>query len=279
MDASGLATLTIDDRAGCGAVTTEIIRWKTDEEGEAVLRSIKELGGYAIRAMDDDVGKVREFYFDDQSWTVRYLVADTGNWLVGRRVLISPVSLGYPDWEDQAFPVALTKEQVESSPHISADRPVSRQIQAELHTYYGWPPYWRADAYLAIAAAQAEAAASEERDDDPHLRSTSAVIGYHAQAVGGEIGHVADFIVEDETWAIRYMVVDTRNWLPGKSVLVVPQWTKEVIWAQRKVDLDLSKEAIEKCPEFDPSVPVNREYEVRVYDYYGRPHYEARLGD
>jgi hypothetical protein len=131
-------------------------------------------------------------------------------------------------------------------------------MQAELHTYYGRPRCWR---------------------DDPHLRSTDEVIGYHVQAIDGEIGHVEDFIVEDETWAIRYMVVDTRNWLPGKNVLVAPQWTKEVVWAERKVDLDLSKEAIEKCPECDPSVPVNREYEARLYDYCGRPHYEARLGD
>jgi hypothetical protein len=196
-----------------------------------MLRSITELNGYTIRATDGDVGKVREFYFDDQSWTVRYLVADTGNWLVGRRVLISPVSLGYPDREDQAFPMALTKEQVENSRHIGADRPVSRQTQAGLHSHYGRPRYWR---------------------DDPHLRSTNEVIGYHVQAIGGEIGHVEDFVVEDETWAIRYIMADTRNWLPGKRVLVAPQWTKEVILAERKVDLDLSKEAMKSAPSSIP---------------------------
>lgn len=238
-----------------------------------MLRSIKNLGGYTLQATDGEVGKVREFYFDDQTWTVRYLVADTGNWLVGRLVLLSMASLGNPDWERKLFPVNLRKAQVEKSPPIEADEPVSRQMELDLHSYYGWPPYWNASAYIAAARVNAQ----QDRAGDPHLRSTREVIGYHIQATDGEIGHVDDFVVDDEVWVIRYMVVDTRNWLPGKKVLVAPLWTSDIDWASRRVSVDLARDTIKSGPEFDPSRPVNREYEVRLYDYYGRPHYWTRV--
>jgi hypothetical protein len=238
-----------------------------------MLRSIKGLRGYTLSATDGDVGKVREFYFDDRSWTIRYLVADTGNWLTDRLVLLSTTSLGNPDWEAKVFPVGLARKQVEESPPISADEPVSRQMEMDLHGYYGWPPYWHGAAYMALAQLQAK----RKQRGDPHLRSTREVIGYHIQATDGEIGHVDDLIVDDEAWSIRYMIVDTRNWLPGKKVLVAPQWTADIDWAGRRVSVDLSQDAIENGPEFDPSMPVNREYEVRLYDYYGRPHYWTRV--
>jgi hypothetical protein len=201
------------------------------------------------------------------------MVADTGNWLSDRSVLLSTTTLGAPDWEARVFPVRLTMEQVEKSPPISADEPVSRQMEVDLHGYYSWPPYWNAAAYVAAAQANAD----KKRRGDPHLRSTREVIGYHIHATDEQIGHVDDFIVEDEAWVMRYMVVDTRNWLPGKKVLVAPQWTASVDWVGRQVNVDLDKETIEKGPEFDPSLPVNREYEVRLYDYYGRPHYWKRV--
>jgi uncharacterized protein YrrD len=238
-----------------------------------MLKSVKSLRGYTLRAMDGDVGKVHEFYFDDRFWAIRYLVADTGNWLMDRLVLLSTTSLGTPGWEAKVFPVRLTMEQVEKSPPISADEPVSRQMEVDLHGYYGWPPYWNAAAYIAAAQAHAD----KERRGDPHLRSTREVIGYHIHATDGAIGHVDDFIFEDEDWVMRYLVVDTRNWLPGKKVLVAPQWVASVDWAGMQVNVDLDTEAIEHGPEFDPSLPVNREYEVRLYDYYGRPHYWKRM--
>jgi hypothetical protein len=238
-----------------------------------MLRSIKSLRGYSLRATDGKVGKSHGFYFDDQTWTVRYLVVDTGTWLLDRLVLLSTASLGNPEWERKVFPVGLTMEQVEKSPSISVDEPVSRQMEVDLHGYYGWHPYWHGPAY--IAAAQGSA---QKRDQgDPHLRSTREVIGYHIQTTDGEIGHVDDFVVDDEAWVIRYVVVDTQNWLPGKKVLIAPQWIADVDWAGRRVSTDLAKDAIENGPEFDPSLPVNREYEVRLYDYYGRPHYWMRV--
>jgi len=242
-----------------------------------MLRSLKELYGYTIRAVDGDIGKVDEFYFDDHRWTVRYLVADTGNWLVGRRVLLSTACLGWPDWEKRVFPVTLTKEQVENSPPIGVDEPVSRQMEKELHGYYGWRPYWSITAASVAVPVTTRRKEEAMEEADPHLRSTREVIGYHIQANDGGIGHVDDFIAGGEDWVIRYMIVDTRNWLPGRKVLVAPTWVKRVDWAKRDVYVDLSRETIENSPEFDPSAPVNREYELRLYDYYGRPRYWTKV--
>ena len=253
-----------------------------------MLRSVKDLRGYTVRATDGDIGETHEFYFDDLGWAIRYLVVDTGSWLSGRRVLLSTVSLGQPKWEKRIFPVLLTKEQVEHSPDIATDKPVSRQMEEELFSYYGWSPYWwgrdmPAASVGALAVAQMIAGTEEEKsgtergEADPHLRSTREVMGYHIQARDGEVGHVEDFIADDETWIICYMVVDTQKWLSGRKVLVAPAWAEKVSWADRKVHLDLSRETIRNSPEFDPSLPVNREYEVRLYDYYGRPKYWERL--
>jgi stress response protein YsnF len=250
-----------------------------------MLRSTKELRGYAVRATDGDIGKVHGFYFDDRVWTIRYLVVETGNWFEGRRVLLPTAALGMPDWAKQVFPVSLTKDQVKNSPDITTDKPVSRQMEEELYGYYGWTPYWRTAAPLSGVGAWAVAQMlmkteennSQDQEPDPHLRSTREVIGYHIQATDDEVGHAEDFIIEDEVGIIRYMVVNTRNWLPGKSVLVSPSWIDRVSWPEREIYVDLSREQIKGSPEFDPSVAVNRGYELRLYDYYGRPQYWTRL--
>jgi len=235
------------------------------------------------------MGKVYEFYFDDESWTIRYLVADTGGWLSGRRVLISLAALGRPDWEKEILPVSITKEQVENSPSIDMDMPVSRQHERALHEHYKWPIYCGMDLHTAEAgriaydlylAEQEEKMREkskeqgwEEEEGDFHLRSTREVIGYHIHANDGEIGHVDDFIVDDEDWTIRYMVVDTRNWLPGKEVLVSLEWIDKISWGRREVYVDLRREVIKNSPEFDPSISVNRDYEDRLHDYYSRQKY------
>ena len=263
-----------------------------------MLRSLNEIRDYQISAEDGLIGRVDDFYFDDKYWVVRYVVADTGDWLPGRRVLVSPMVVSQPDWQTSALPVALEKRHIENSPSIDEDRPVSRQLETNLVEYYSWPVYWRdvtpvsagligarTDAYLdamagaarteqKVSEATLEKTAAGEHTGSAHLRSVREVNGYSIQAVDDDIGHVEDFIVNDETWVIRYVVVDTRNWLPGgKKVLVAPEWITAVSWAERNVHVDLSKEAIENGPEFDPSAPVNREYEIRLYDFYGRPQY------
>ncbi len=232
-----------------------------------MLRSLKEVLGYTIMATNDTLGSVSDFYFDDKLWTIRYLVIDTGTWLPGRQVLVSPHALSQPDWETRLFPVLLTREQIENSPSIEMDKPVSRQDEIALQEYYEWPTYWPTE------EAPAAKAVTIQKEGDPHLRSTAEVVGYNIQARDGEIGHLEDFIVEDDNWIVQYMVVDTRNWLPGKKVIVAPDWTTAIDAEGSNVYVDLTKETIENSPPYDPSVPVNREYEERLYDYYGRPRY------
>ncbi len=245
-----------------------------------MLRSVKDLQGYAIRATDGEIGKVKEFYFDDQSWTVRYLVADTGGWLTGRLVLIAPNALGKADTVDELLPVSLSREQVENSPSIYEDQPVSRQYEASYYDYYGWPYYWgrpyplgAPGAYPTVAGLGMNVPPAQERADevgqeeggDPHLRSTEDVIGHSIQARDGDVGHVEDFVVDDETWTIRHIVVDTRDWLPGKKVLVSPQAIEEMDWGQAYVRVNLQRDDIENGPEYDRSALDDQEQYTRLY--------------
>jgi sporulation protein YlmC with PRC-barrel domain len=223
--------------------------------------SISSMIGYEIRASDGDLGKVDEFYFDDETWTVRYIVVETGNWLSGRKVLISPVAFGKPELESRTISVNLTSAKVRSSPNIDTEQPVYRQHEAKLHEYYQWP--WRGGYGGSFGTtplplpdgevlAELEASESGHRND-PHLRSTRQVSGYQIHAADGEIGHVEDFIVDDENWKIRFLVVDTGNWLPGKRVLLSPQWINRVEWADSSVHFDLTRESVENSSEFNPS--------------------------
>ena len=222
---------------------------------------ISSMIGYEIRATDGDLGKVDEFYFDDETWTVRYIVVETGNWLSGRKVLISPVAFGKTELESRTISVNLTCSKVWSSPNIDTERPINRQHEAELNEYYQWP--WRGGYGGSFGTtplplsddevlAEQEASVSGHRDD-PHLRSTREVTGYHLHATDGEIGHVEDFIVDDENWAILFLVVDTTNWLPGKKVLLSPQWINRVEWADSSVYFNLTRESVENSSEFNPS--------------------------
>lgn len=240
-----------------------------------MLRSLKEIFGYDIHAVDGKFGTASDFYFDDNEWIVRYLVVDSGNILARRLVLISPQSIDTPKWTKAEVPVELTKDQINNSPDISTDLPISRQYETKLTDYYKWPVYWGlghpAGAGL-VTPAKTES--KDEEDTDPNLRSTSEVINYNISALDEDIGHIEDFVVDDETWNIRYAVVDTSNWLPlAKKVLISPAWIKSIDWKKEIVDVDLKKQTIKESPEFDPTKPINREYEVRLYDYYGRPKY------
>jgi hypothetical protein len=249
-----------------------------------MLRNTSQLKGLVIRATDGEIGAVDQFYFDDDSWAIRYLTVDTGGWL-GRQVLISPMSVVNANWQARRVDLALTKEQVENSPDIDTHLPVSRQHEAAYLQYYGYPFYWGGP-YLwgptfnpsslaapAVASMQAIPDGIASEWTDSHLRSSEAVTGYHIEAVDGEIGHVDGFMVDDEAWAIRYVEVATRNWWPGKKVLVSPAWIERVSWADLKVYASLSREAIKNAPEYTESMPVTREYEDRLYFHYGRPPY------
>jgi uncharacterized protein YrrD len=205
-----------------------------------MLNNAKTLKGYQLDSLDGEIGKVKEFYFDDQHWAIRYLVADTGNWLTDRQVLISPHALAAVNKEEQTIAINLTKKQIEESPPLDSDKPVSRQFEEAYYSYYRWPAYWAGPymwgyyPYIMRNPEKPNKPTKSEKAWDPHLRSTHDVDGHHIQASDGEIGHVDDFIIDDETWAIRYLIIDTQNWWAGKKVLIHHDGSSALVGARKK---------------------------------------------
>jgi len=245
-----------------------------------MLRSLKDLEGYAVSATDGDVGSVVDFLLDDERWVIRYLVVETGDILGGERGLISPISFREADWSTHRFHLALTMDKVRNSPSVDVDKPVSRQHERDYFRYYGYPSYWEAEVWGmgvypgSLPGPRVDAAPVEQADQpagDVHLHSAAEVRGYHIQGSDDTIGHVADFIVDDETWGVSFLVVDTSNWLFGRKVLVAPHWATGISWGEKNVYLDVTREAIRNSPEWHPDAGINHSYEERLYDYYGRP--------
>jgi hypothetical protein len=253
------------------------------DERNVMLGSLKSLEHYKISATDGELGRVVNFLFDDERWIVRYLIVETGGFLGGRRVLVSPISFREVDRSTRRFHVALTMDKVKNSPDVDVDEPVSRQHEREYLAYYGYSTYWGRPGLWGmgnypglLVGGTGKDPADEAADSPPsdvHLRSAEVVRGYHVQGSDGAIGHVADFIVDDEIWAIRYLVVDTRNWWFGKKVLIAPHWATSIRWADRQVNVDLSRQAIKRSPEWDENAVTTRDYETRLHGHYGRSQY------
>jgi len=250
-------------------------------------RTTKNLMGFTMGATDGEIGKVTDFYFDDVSWTVRYLVVETGNWLSNRKVLISPEALLQADWDNETFPINLTKEQIKQSPDVDTDQPVSRQHEAELYAHYPWTNYWGGGLWagdvgtagmmmpissepMEEAVGNSKKSAEPQPNDDPHLRSAKNVQGYNIHALDDSIGDVEDFIIDDTNWTIHYMVVDTGNWFPGKKVILSPDWIKEINWENSKIMVNASAEQVKNSPEYDASKHLSLEDESVLKNYYGR---------
>jgi len=247
-----------------------------------MLRSLKALERYTLSATDGDIGSVVDFLLDDEHWTLRYLVADTGGFLDGRRVLISPISFRETHWVMRRFHLALTKEKIARSPSVDVAKPVSRQHERDFYRYYGYPYYWGYSGLWGMESYPGLLAGGRRNDNltqqfdtpgDVHLRSAQEVRGYHVQGSDEAIGQIEDFVVDDETWQVRYLVIDTNNWWFGKKVLIAPHWAKSLSWEERKVFVDLSRRAIQNSPEWDPTAAIDLEYEAHLYDYYGWPAY------
>ncbi len=261
-----------------------------------MLRTIADIKECTVGATDGDIGSIEDVYFDDKSWTVRYLVVDTGAWLPGRKVLISPHSIRKQGHDDQRILVQLTQEQVRNSPDMDTAQPISRQAEIAYSQYYGYQPYWEGPYRWGAgpfpltgsevtaglpapapprSAVEAEVAARVQHDReraDDHLRSALAVTDYYIHASDGEIGHVEELIVDDADWAMRYFIVDTRNWLPGKRVLVAPEWIDHISFDDSTVFVAMRREAIESAPEYDPKT-LERGYERQLYAHYAKPGY------
>ena len=259
-----------------------------------MLRSLKEMIGYNIQETDDVLGQCKDFIFDDGLWVIRYMVADTGSWLKHHKVLISPASLGEPDWRTERLPVSLSRQQIEACPPLEAHSPISREYEVSFHEYFEIPFYWiganfmegQPDASGVIKPiddmdlkqdepiAEKTPPRSEKADElEGALRSAVEVMDYDVSATDGDIGRVEDIIIEDDSWVIRYLAIDTGALLPGKKVLINTEWIDTVSWTDTRVKIDLTQDAVRECPDYDPDAPVNREYEVHLYDYHGRPRY------
>jgi uncharacterized protein YrrD len=244
-----------------------------------MLIKAKKLQGFKLSGVDDEVGKVKEFFFDDNFWAVRYLVVDTGGWLNDRQVLISPFFVKNLRYDSELIDVTLTKREIEESPPLESDMPISRHFEESYYGHFGAPLYytgpyvWGAYPYVTSDRDKwADVPTEHEKSWDPNLRSTKDITKYNIQATDDEIGQVVDFIIDDETWEIRYFVIDTRKWLPGKKVLISPQWIEEIDLVDEKVHVPLSRRVIEEAPEYDED-HLTREYESQLYQYYNRQGY------
>jgi len=222
-----------------------------------MLRCIKQLYGDKLGALDGEIGHIKDFYFEDEDWAIRYVVAETGSWLTGRQVLISPRSVGRLVQAGKVLRVNLSKKQIEDSPPIETHKPLSRQYEEEYHQYYGWPYYWQGDALWGMTSvpvmeaplpASAHASNSLSKRVDAHLRSTLAVTGYHLQASDGVLGHVCDFLIDDESWAIGQLVIKTGHRLSGKEVQIPVSKVDRISYDESTIFVNLTREAVEQSP-------------------------------
>jgi len=259
-----------------------------------MLWNASAINGYAIEASDGQLGTVSDLLFEDAGWlvrwrdagwVVRWLVVDTGHWLSGRKVLLPLSALGQPDRALRHFPIKLTMQQVKDSPDVDTDLPGSRQIEAQVHDYFGWAPYWGGNVPTMSNAMATPFVASlyepqstlhdlagadvQSNEGDPHLRSIATITGYHVHASDGEIGHVEDFLVDDAGWSIRYFKVDTRNWWPGERVLISPHSVREIDWSGRLVHLNVNRQKVKDSSPYDPSITIDGAYEEKFLTHHG----------
>lgn len=242
--------------------------------------SFKRLEGMKLHARDGDFGAVKDVLFDDQRWFVRWIVVDTGGWMSERLVLLAPDVLERLDGETRRATVACSRAEIEAAPEIDVHKPVSRQREQETMARFGWTPAWvftglegEPPVVPQVFVPPPEETAGTEQIEDPHLRSAREVKGYAIRATDGDIGHVDDLVLDDEGWTVRYLVVDTRNLLPGRKVLLAPDWISRVGWEEQAVSVDFDREEVRSSPEYHPDELPTREYERRLYDHYERPPY------
>jgi hypothetical protein len=277
-------------------------RGMTQTRRPPMLRRFTDLRNYTIGAVDGDIGSIHDLFLDEQDWTVRHLVVDTGRWLSGRKVLISPMAIAGLDPSGLRVLTRLTTAQVKDAPDIDTDAPVSRQHEIQLAAHYGVPEYWQgpfrwgASPFPYVygdvgpvglpvvepraSAVREEIVARVAQEGDPHLHSARAVAGLGLRATDGDLGHVEDFLVDDAAWVIRYLIVDPRNWWPGHHVLLATDWVTAVQWDDRRVEVDVSREAVRQAPPYDPpSWVVERDWEQLLHGAYGRRGYWEEPAD
>jgi len=255
-----------------------------------MLRSLKDLEGFTVTGTDGPIGPVRDLYFDDTAWVVRYLIVESGEGTAARKILISPIAIGQPDWSAQILSAAITREQADRSPSIDLHKPVSQQQEMGYLGYYGYGRYWGggglwgAGLYPDIlqagrqAPAEAGAPTPPRSHADRHLRSWNTVARYYVHATDGDIGHVEAMLLDERSWAIRYLVVNTSNWWLGHPVLIAPAWIDHISWAESMVLVDLTRQSVKDSPPFVPTAGLEPEQESRLREHYGRVEESPRHG-
>ena len=246
-----------------------------------MLLAVSALKGYTILASDGGIGAVSDILFDDESWRLRWLVVDTGTWLSERKVLVHPSAIATVDHDHQILPVRMSKTQVEASPNIARDRPVSLQMQGQLYDYYGWDPVWGGSGYFGgglgmMGSSEYSGMGAPPLpnghgadDGDPHLRSTTAVTGSYIRAIDGEIGHVENLLIDDTAWDVRYFIVDTKTWWFGQHVMISPFAVKAITWSDHTIELDVTRERVKASPAWDPIAMIDQVYEKKLHNHYG----------
>ncbi len=239
--------------------------------------------GFSIEASDGRIGTVRDFLFDDSTWKLRWLVVDTGGWLSDCKLLLHPSAIDKADVPAKALLVTLTREQVKNSPRIATDEPVSMQMEYRLYGYYGIDSMWGGFYYggnpdgepisspKLRQAVPDEATGTRHVAADPHLRSLAEVTGYRIHATDGEVGHVENFLIDDQSWDVRYLVADTRNWWFGQHVLLSPASVQEIRWDERNISLNLTCYKIKGSPPWDATGLLDRAYETLLQAHYDWP--------
>ncbi len=241
---------------------------------------VSELKNLTLSALDGDIGRSRDFLFDDEHWAVRYLEVNTSRWLIGRRVLISPAVVGVPDFDDKRLPVDLTQSAIEDAPGLDKDQPVSRQYEAEYASHFGQMYYWWGAGLWGDGSnpgdivSRVEVPVTPEEnvvnsiEEDCHLRSAEEVIGYRTHAIDGDLGEVEDFIVDTRNWSIAFAVLDTGHWLPGRKIMLPVVWVNGIDWAERRFNIDVTKAALESAPEIEE--PLSAQSITAFYEHFGK---------
>lgn len=248
-------------------------------------RSLKDLDGFSLKEPDGEIGKVVDFYFDDLTWTIRYLIIKTGGWLSEKQVLISPSVVTNSNWDEKELTVRLTKSQIENSPDIDTAKPVSRQQEEQLAAYYPWDSYWGnapdehgagifgampSELYDSENVVEETPAPVSGANEDPHLRSAAEIIGYTIHTTDGEIGKVNDFIMDDNSWKILFLIVDTGTWLDRERVLLSPKWISGVNWENQVVIVSISTDAVRNSPDYNSSDLNDEANEKNLHAHYGK---------
>jgi sporulation protein YlmC with PRC-barrel domain len=246
-------------------------------------KKLKDYLGSIMSAVDGEIGKVSDFYFDDNTWSVLYFVVEAGDWLGGRKLLISPQALSKTDRDNVLIPVDLTREKIQTSPEVDTEKPISRQYEMDLYSHFHWSEYWSGGNWpggmgtvgmittpaLPFEEAIHQYVAHEEAADYP-IRSMNAFVGTPVSATDGHVGDLYDIVVDDRHWTITLLLVEGGQRLPEKKFALLPGLIADSGRASAGVSLIASIQQVQESPEFNSKMPDGENYEAELENYYQR---------